>query len=144
MRLWSISPQYLDPMGIVALWREGLLAQKVLLGETKGYKAHPQLIRFRSANEPVMAIGCYLKEVLNEAVRRGYNFDSSKIVSSVAVPGMFVQSGQIAYEWEHLLNKQKNRAPAWYEANKAVVKPLPHPLFEIVPGGVEDWERNAR
>ena len=43
MRLWSIHPRYLDSMGLVALWREALLAQAVLRGETKGYKFHPQL-----------------------------------------------------------------------------------------------------
>jgi len=30
MRLWSLHPRYLDAKGLVALWREGLLAQKVL------------------------------------------------------------------------------------------------------------------
>ena len=41
MRLWTLHPQYLDPRGLVALWREALLAQKVLLGRTRGYRAHP-------------------------------------------------------------------------------------------------------
>ena len=36
MRLWSVHPQHLDVRGLVALWREGLLARKVLLGETNG------------------------------------------------------------------------------------------------------------
>lgn len=43
MRLWSLHPQYLDAKGLVALWREGLLAQAVLAGQTRGYKRHPQL-----------------------------------------------------------------------------------------------------
>jgi hypothetical protein len=43
MRLWSLHPQYLDPQGLVALWREALLAQAVLRGKTRGYKHHPQL-----------------------------------------------------------------------------------------------------
>lgn len=128
-------------MGIVALWREGLLAQKVLLGETKGYKLHPQLIRFRNTDDPVLAIGYYLNKVLDEAIQRGYNFDGSKVVKSGVFPKMFVQSGQIDYEWEHLLNKLKNRAPTLYEINKCLIKPLPHPLFVIIPGGLENWER---
>ncbi|MEM3714836.1 MAG: pyrimidine dimer DNA glycosylase/endonuclease V [Nitrososphaeria archaeon] len=40
MRLWSIHPKYLDQKGLVACWREGLLAKKVLLGKVKGYKNH--------------------------------------------------------------------------------------------------------
>lgn len=31
MRLWSLSPKYLDTKGLLAVWREGLLAQSVLL-----------------------------------------------------------------------------------------------------------------
>jgi len=30
MRLWTIHPKYLDRQGLLALWREALLAQKVL------------------------------------------------------------------------------------------------------------------
>ena len=41
MKLWSIHPKYLDAKGLVALWREALLAQKVLDGKTEGYKNHP-------------------------------------------------------------------------------------------------------
>lgn len=37
MRIWSLHPSYLDAKGLVALWRETLLAQKVLLGATVGY-----------------------------------------------------------------------------------------------------------
>jgi hypothetical protein len=43
MRLWSVHPKYLDARGLVALWREGLLAQAVLRGRTSGYVRHPQL-----------------------------------------------------------------------------------------------------
>jgi hypothetical protein len=38
LRLWSIHPKYLDATGLVALWREALLAQKVLKGKTKADK----------------------------------------------------------------------------------------------------------
>ncbi|MGP1680491.1 MAG: pyrimidine dimer DNA glycosylase/endonuclease V [Giesbergeria sp.] len=36
MRLWSLHPQYLDSKALVALRREGLLAQAVLAGLTRG------------------------------------------------------------------------------------------------------------
>lgn len=141
VRLWSINPRYLDRIGLVALWREGLLAQKVLLGKTKGYRSHPQLARFLGSCAPVRAIGCYLGEVLAEADRRGYEFDGSKIVKRGAFPKIAIQQGQIAYEWQHLLRKLKRRAPASYARNRHLMRPRPHPLFRITPGGVEDWER---
>ena len=56
MRLWSIHPRSLDARGLVALWREGLLARKVLRGRTRGYRHHPQLQRFRDLRDPVAAI----------------------------------------------------------------------------------------
>ncbi|MFP3165813.1 MAG: pyrimidine dimer DNA glycosylase/endonuclease V, partial [Nitrososphaeria archaeon] len=34
MRLWSLHPSFLDKQGILGVWREGLLAQKVLIGKT--------------------------------------------------------------------------------------------------------------
>lgn len=153
MRLWSIHPECLDPAGLVALWREALLAQKVLLGQTKGYKAHPQLQRFRASADPVLMIGCYLDEVAKEASRRHYRFDESKIVNRTmkggSCPKLPVQQGQIAYEWAHLLTKLQRRSPQLYEtykkaheqAHKTAGDPKPHPLFAIVAGGVEDWER---
>src|SRR6476646_9124589 len=86
MRLWSLHPKYLDAKGLVALWREALLARAVLRGQTKGYRQHPQVQRFREHATPVQMIEAYLYEVLCEAQRRGYAFDSSKVqqVGSVA------------------------------------------------------------
>jgi len=72
MRLWSLHPRYLDTQGLVALWREALLARAVLRGETKGYRNHPQLDRFRSHAASVSAINTYLARVYDEAVARGY------------------------------------------------------------------------
>jgi len=79
VRLWSIHPQYLDRAGLTALWREGLLAQKVLQGMTRGDRNHPKLVRFRSAADPVAAIGYYLTEGAKEAERRSYRDDPGKI-----------------------------------------------------------------
>jgi hypothetical protein len=128
-------------MGLVALWREGLLAQKVLLGRTKGYRAHPQLDRFRACSDPVSAIGCYLKVVLKEATSRRYQFDGSKIRKPGPCRKLKVRKGQIDHEWGHLLRKLRIRAPETYNRNKALVRPRTHPIFTIVRGGVEPWER---
>ena len=64
MRLWSIHPKYLDRQGLIALWREALLAQAVLSGKTRGYRNHPQLERFRNHPAPLSAISLYLDGLL--------------------------------------------------------------------------------
>ena len=141
MRLWSIHPAYLDAKGLVALWREGLLAQSVLLGNTKGYKNHPQLSRFKKAKDPVGAIACYLMAVADEADKRGYSFDRSKIANKGIKGTMPVTSGQMEYEFRHLMEKLRERDPDLYGRLKMVRRIKVHPLFEKVRGDVEDWER---
>ena len=79
IRLWSLHPTYLDTRGLVAAWREGLLAQAVLGGRTTGYRAHPQLQRFRRCPAPGGAIATYLHGLYAESLARGYCFDAAKI-----------------------------------------------------------------
>ena len=141
MRLWSIHPEHLDSRGLVALWREGLLAQAVLKGETKGYRRHPQLARFRAQSSPVSFIAEYLGAVHAESVERGFRFDAGKIANAGTVGQVDVSRGQIDFEWQHLMRKLETRAPEWRERQLAAPAPLVHPLFRIVPGGIEDWER---
>ncbi|WP_243371729.1 pyrimidine dimer DNA glycosylase/endonuclease V [Geotalea sp. SG265] len=141
MRLWTLHPGYLDTKGLVALWREALLAQAVLTGQTLGYTKHPQLIRFRETSSPAASIAAYLQEVQREASRRGYVFDKSKIGSQEGAETMEATSGQLAFEWEHLKAKLRVRAPSLLVNLQAIAHPDPHPLFLIVPGPVADWER---
>jgi hypothetical protein len=139
MRLWSLHPSLLDRAGLVALWREGLLAQKVLQGQTKGYRFHPQLERFRAARNPVAAIGAYLWAVADEAGARGYRFDATKIAvlrRRVSIP---VTKGQLEYEREHLRRKLRARDPARLRTLNAA-KLTPHPILRVVAGGIEPWE----
>lgn len=143
MRLWTLHPRYLDARGLVALWREALLAQKVLRGETRGYRQHPQLVRFRAAPDPRAAIATYLAGVLQEAGRRGYAFDAGKVADARLPDALDETKGQLLYEWEHLQRKLEQRDPARREALRPVRVPLPHPLFRIVPGPVRAWERRA-
>ena len=140
MRLWSIHPAYLDAKGLVALWREALLAQKVLLGETNGYKNHPQLIRFKNTKNPVGAIAEYLRGIVDEADKRGYKFDKEKIVHEEFKGRITVTEGQIEYEFAHLANKLKTRAPELYCKLKKVKEIKLHPMFKQVNGNVESWE----
>lgn len=144
MRLWSIHPEYLDSRGLVALWREGLLARKVLEGKTIGYRRHPQLARFKQLPDPVAAMDVYLSAVLAEAQRRGYRFDGRKIRRRSSARGpIAVTSGQLEWELRHLTAKLRRRAPAWLSGMGSPTATRPHPLFEVVPGSVEEWERAA-
>ena len=141
MRLWSLNPRYLDRAGLVALWREALLAQAVLRGETRGYRNHPQLVRFRNHPDPEGAIATYLEEVCREASGRGYRFNAMKIGRRLTSGNITVTRGQIQYERVHLLKKLLVRDPLAYKRLIAVSEPEPHPLFTIVEGGIERWER---
>ncbi len=141
MRLWSLHPRYLDPQGLVALWREALLARAVLGGRTQGYRSHPQLERFRSQSAPLSAISAYLQGVHAEAVARGYSFDHSKIDHTVTQTLVPVSTGQVEYEWHHLLRKLAARSPVLFEQWRTIGAPECHPLFRIYPGPIESWER---
>lgn len=141
MRLWSLHPKYLDPTGLVALWREALLAQKVLAGKTRGYQAHPQLARFRAQTAPLSAIGAYLFAVADEALMRGYAFDRTKIVAARSHPPIVVTTGQVNYEWRHLMDKLARRNPTYCQRWQGAHLPQCHPLFALCEGPLEAWER---
>jgi hypothetical protein len=140
MRLWTLHPRYLDPQGLVALWREALLAQRVLAGATRGYRHHPQLERFRACRDPVAVIGAYLEGVHDEAVARGYAFNHALIVEPGRRLRLTASAGQLRFERGHLRAKLERRHPA--SLPRLERRPLlPHPLFRVVPGGVAAWER---
>ncbi len=141
MRLWSIHPCNLDAKGLVALWRESLLAQSVLQGKTLGYKNHPQLKRFRKTADPAGAIASYLHHIVDEADSRGYNFDRSKIVKKSYNRLIPVTDGQVKYEFRHLLVKLKKRDAELYHRLKMTGSIKIHPMMQKTAGGVEDWEK---
>jgi hypothetical protein len=141
MRIWSVHPKYLDRQGLLACWRETLLAQKVLRGETRGYRHHPQLTRFRNCPDPLAAIATYLEAIAEEAGTRGYTFDRGKI-GPIRMSGKLpVPRGQVLYEWEHLKAKLARRDPNRLARFSEIEMPETHPLFESVDGTVEEWER---
>jgi hypothetical protein len=140
MRLWSIHPGYLDAKGLVALWREALLAQNVLLGNTMGYRNHPQLMRFKNSNHPVGAIASYLSFVCDEADARGYNFNRCKIIDKKIYSKIPVTSGQLEYEFKHLSGKLKKRDTDLYKKLKMIKRIKLHPIFKKIIGNVEAWE----
>jgi uncharacterized protein (UPF0335 family) len=140
MRIWSLHPSLLDTKGLVALWRETLLAKHVLEGKTKGYTKHPQLNRFKALENPISAINYYLSEVYKEAERRGFKFDKKKIDWNFQVIRMIVTDKQVEYEFQHLLKKLKTRDVVKFEQIKDCKEILLHPIFYQVPGEIEDWE----
>ncbi|MGE5518669.1 MAG: pyrimidine dimer DNA glycosylase/endonuclease V [Candidatus Dadabacteria bacterium] len=140
MRLWTLHPKYLDSKGLVALWRETLLAKNVLENKTKGYRNHPQLLRFKTSEDPVVSINNYLLTIFLEAKERGYRFDETKFICKENVKQISVTNGQLNYEVKHLLSKLQYRDPLRYEAVKKIIIFDPHPLFKIITGEREPWE----
>lgn len=162
MRIWSLHPCLLDRRALVACWRETLLAQKVLRGLTRGYTNHPQLIRFRAHPQPLEAVAAYLSGLADEADARGYSFNRALIgagksvgkncadksenpyasVSLIPVP-----LGQLEYELAFLQHKVAGRDPEWEHrlserlAARGELAACAHPLFEVVPGAIEPWEK---
>ena len=141
MRLWTVHPRHLDPKGLVAAWREALLAQKVLAGGTRGYRHHPQLARFQAQPDPSAAIAAFLAGLADEAQLRCYHFDTTKIARPRFTGKIAETDGQLRYEWKHLLAKLKKRAPELEKQFRSLAQPEPHPLFRIIPGKVRDWEK---
>ena len=144
VRLWTIHPRYLDSRGLVALWREALLARAVLRGQTRGYRHHPQLARFRNHRQPRYAINAYLAAVHAEARERGYSFDASKVGPLRPIAQIPTSRAQIEYEWRHLLQKLIVRNPALHRDWRNVTIPQCHPLFKPGKGPLESWERVGR
>jgi hypothetical protein len=126
---------------LVAVWREALLARAVLRGLTRGYRRHPQLDRFRAARRPLAVLDAYLWQVYREARRRGYRFDRTRIGSRPSRCRILVTEGQVAFEWLHLQRKLRKRDPARYRECRRRQTPEVHPVFRVVTGTVEIWER---
>ncbi|MDH5205720.1 MAG: pyrimidine dimer DNA glycosylase/endonuclease V, partial [Hylemonella sp.] len=113
----------------------------VLHGQTRGYRHHPQLDRFRNSDAPLAAMSLFLQAVQTEALSRGYAFDARKIhpvQESVQLP---VTAGQMQFEWEHLLAKLQLRKPDLLRRWQSTGAPEAHPLFTVCPGDIEAWER---
>ncbi len=141
MRLWTLHPKYLDAAGLVALWREALLARAVLRGATCGYRQHPQLQRFQALATPRATINAYLAAVLAEADARGYRFARDKLGPVRGAVMIDCTHGQLLHEWSHLLRKLEVRSPGAHRRWREVTLPDAHPLFRIIAGSIEAWER---
>lgn len=131
MRLWTIHPKYLDCKGLVAIWREALLAKKVLQGRTKGYKNHPQLKIFKKQKSPIKFINSYLLQIWKEADSRNYNFDKRKLGKKFTKGKIAIDRRHILEEFEILRNKLKGRDPEKYKELVGIKEPEINPIFLI-------------
>lgn len=141
MRMWSFHPKYLDSKGLVAVWREGLLALSVLQGKTSGYRNHPQLKRFKSTGHPVGAVNIYLTAIFEISKRRGYHFDQRKLLENRFELKIPVTKGQMSYEWRLIKQRIKFRNQKHYSIIESIDFPEVHPLFNVISGGIEPWEK---
>jgi len=141
MRLWSLSFKYLDRMGLLAVWREALLAKKVLEDKTIGYKNHPQLIRFKNTDNPVKYINAYLEDIYKEAQERGYNFSKEKFSEGKIEKQIPVNSKQVEYEFTHLKYKLEKRDPEKFKDVSNITEIEVSNIFKIIEGNIEEWEK---
>ena len=141
MRIWTLHPKHIDSKGLVALWRETLLAKNVLEGNTKGYRNHPQLGRFKACSKPLDSINYYLQEIWKESQERNFNFDKTKFSEIDRIDQINVTDGQIAFEIEHLQHKLKARDLNKYKMNQSLSEYEIHPLFNPIKGEIEPWEK---
>jgi hypothetical protein len=117
------------------------------MGKTKGWKNHPQLIRFKNHNAPIHAIGFYLFIIYNEGCKRGYSYNKSKMFKIVEKVSMInISKEQLAYEFEILKNRVRGRDHTKFlellEFGKKESYPKPHPLFHVIDGKVALWEKS--
>ena len=124
-----------------------MLAQAVLLGRTTAWKNHSHLQRFRNHKEPIAAIGFYLLKILEEANSRRYNYTITRITTpSRNIKPMDVTKGQLLYELTILMERLRTRDSRKYEEildlNQREIIPKPHPLFALIEGDVEPWEKS--
>lgn len=140
MRLRSIHPKHLDSKWLVALRRESLLAKKVLEWNTKWYKNHPQLIRFKKTKDPITAINKYLQHIYIEANDRWFSFDKSKFNVINISEIITVTTWQLEFEKQHILKKTKIRDIKKYEEIKNSKTIQAHPIFKVIKGEIENRE----
>lgn len=86
-------------------------------------------------------MAAFLTGLADEAERRGYHFDTRKILQSEIVDKIEETDGQLLFEWVQLQEKLEKRAPIPHRQFSDIIKPEPHPLFHIVSGGIRYWEK---
>ena len=132
MSLCTIHPKYLDKQGLISLWREGLLAQKVLNGEVNIQLNSPLWEKLKKSQNPLRAIGAYLSFVAAEGARRGYKFSHEKILyPNFESYEIKVKPQDLIFEMTHLRNKLKMRDQHKWDEISKVSEVSPHPFIRL-------------
>lgn len=144
MRIWSLHPKYLDKKELIDSWNDGLRTIGILTRNHQGSIFRPELSRFRSQSEPIIAVEKYLLSIANEAKRRGYMVDIRKLPSIPVVVShkIPVSSGQIEYEWRQLMHVLAGRSPGFLRRIEYSPSHDINPIFYKRPGhDIETWEK---
>ena len=128
------------------------------------YYNHPQLERFKIENSKEYLIW-YLRDIYLEAKERNYNFNINLINGNLrditGLNKLTVTKGQLGYEFDHLQTKLFKRDRDKFRANEinTLIKDKklwkrklnkgelkfhkiePYPLFQIIEGDIEQWEK---
>jgi hypothetical protein len=87
-------------------------------------------------------IGMFLLDIYDEASRRGYSFDRTKILRSDSCgQKISVGDGQVRYEFALLLSKLERRDRVKYAEISMTEDIRLNSVFTLGRGGIEPWER---
>lgn len=132
MRLLSIHPKYLDKHALIALWREGLLAQKALSDGASVGKDSVHLVNFKNKANPVRAIGSYLSFVAAEGAKQGCRLNHERILHPNFDNGfMEADAEQMVVEFEQLKARLKMRDKPKFKTLKDMRKIEANPVFNL-------------
>jgi hypothetical protein len=160
MRLWSFHPRYLDNIGLSRAINESISGYKALedwqrdqkqivpLHDNEyppSWKNHSQLVRFK-IDDGDKHLQDYIDVVLSCYVDRKLKSYNSKTIRFMTahlyhLRQLTVTNEQLLYEWQHYLKKIQKRSPKLYEEYILINTPIAHPLFKVVSGEIESWEK---
>lgn len=151
-RLWSFHPVYLDNESLIETWEFSRKAATALRGwmlrRALPYCRHPALERFKACPEPVQAISDYMHILADVGCER--KLDQGMLFNTGVIPAwrsgleyLTVTAGQMELEtwlYGEILVKERGGGDAYYDF-WIVPEPRPHPLFRVIRGAVEKWEK---
>lgn len=146
MRFWSFHPKLLDKIGLSRNINETIAGYKAFCktgeGYPKNWEKHRQLIRFQKLSRGDLAIKDYIQFLL--MIWHNKKLDEINVENfpmNLTLGYLTVTDKQLRYEWQHYLGKIKKRSPNLYKKMMHITQPEPHPLFKVVKGEIEPWEK---
>lgn len=126
-----------QPLEAVAAYLSGLADE----ADARGYSFNRALI---GAGEDGAGESCADKNCTDKANKNGADKAENPYASVALIP---VPLGQLEYELAFLRHKVAGRDPEWEHrlserlAARGRLAACAHPLFEVVPGAIEPWEK---